>query len=677
VSKEWMNSCSFTLVDSKEKLTYLKTQIESAQFVGLDLETTGLDWLSDWIVGVAISTGEDQGYYIPIDHKDSNNLSIALVKQELHEILLKKKVIYFNAAFDRSMLIKADMDVPGEDAMLLIYHKNTEKYKAVGLKKASKEFLNREMIEFKDLFTDEEKKRVDRKVPSLKLNKKPATDCLAYACSDAINTWLLYKKERHRLPPRMESVYEIDNKFIDYILAIQDTGFDVDLKYLSELRKRIQGKISMLQDRMNAAAGFEVNPNASASIWKALTSFGVEPTKFTEKSNKPAFDADTLDGVDHPFAKDVSDYKILTKTLSTYIDALEQGIHPKTGRCHSLYPYTFTSTGRLSSTAMKDTNMKKLGINAQQVAKMIISDSKHEFFQEFKSDSIRKAIIPPKGYILGSLDWSAVELRIAAHFSQEPIWLEGFRKNEDLHQKLADTINNKLGLNIDRTKAKNAQFNMLYAFYWSTFAENQGISMEEAEMLYKAFFSTVVYYDRWRESYKKQAYTQGYSETMYGRRRVVGSYAEARDLQNYLKNLDKKYENYSREEKSLYRQYRMKRSQGDREAINHRVQGTCLDFMKIAGIKICKEMAREGLWRTDVIPMMVVHDEANFAVKGEILTIDRSGTDPLVIVSPEATANLAKIKKIMENVAPANFSVPLVCEVEAGLNWKELYKLKV
>lgn len=557
--------------------------------------------------------------------------------------------------------------------MVVVYHQNTEKYQKCSLKRSAKEFLGREMIEFTELFTSEELKRVNRKKPILKLNTKSAAHCLAYACSDAINTWLLYKSLRHKIHKRIETVYDIDTKFIDYILDMQEAGFSVDEKYISELRNRLQEQVSRLQDRLDKAAGFPVNPDASASVWTALKSFGVEPTLFTA-TGKPSYSADTLETIDHPFAKSISDYRMLTKLISTFIDALEAGRHPKTGKCHSMYPYTFTSTGRLSSTKHPTVG----GINAQQVAKAIIPDKNHELFQAFKSDSIRKAIVPPKGYIMASLDWSAVELRIAAHFSQEPIWLEGFKNNEDLHQKLADNINAKLGLNIDRSKAKNAQFNMLYAFSWYMFSQHQGISMEEAESLYRAFFGTVVHYDRWREAYRNQAFKLGYAETLFGRRRVAGSYTEAKELYEDVRKLDKKYKDFDESEKLLWKKYRKLRTQGDRESVNHRIQGTCLDIMKIAGIKIRKDLIERGLWMKDVIPMMVVHDEIDLAIRGEIISTEVNDKgETVVTVSPEAEKIIRDVKKIMETAAPKNFSVPLICDAEAGKNWKELYKIKL
>lgn len=672
----WMDSCSFTLVDSVEKLKELKNAITASNLIALDLETTGLDWLSDWIVGISIAPSKDTAYYIPINHKDSNNLSLDLVRQELQALLLTKTVVYFNMAYDRSMLQKANFDIPGLDVMILCYFQNTEVYKGIGLKKASKLWLDREMLEFKDLFTDEEKKPIKRKKPNLKINMKTAEHCIKYAGSDSINTRALYELLLPKLDKRQLSTFDLDNKFVDYIMDMQDSGFEIDLKYLLGLKDRMREKLSILQEEMNKAAGFEVNPRASASVWKALESFGVKPTVFTEKSLKPAFDADTMLEVNHPFAQKVNDYRLLSKTMSTFIKKLEEGIHPKTGKCHSMYPYTFTATGRLSSTAMKDTDFNERGINAQQVAKMIIPEKKNQFFQEFKGDSIRKAIVPPKGYVLASLDWSAVELRIAAHFSQEPIWLEGFKNNEDLHQKLADNINAKLGLSLSRDKAKTAQFNMLYAFYWSTFSQNQGISMDEAEMLYKAFFGTVTSYDRWRENYKNQAYRQGYAETLFGRRRVIGHYTEARELDSYLHKLNKKYKDMTLDEKEVWKNFMQTRSAGDREAVNHKIQGTCGDFIKIAGVRIRKHFLSTGQWKKDIIPMMAVHDELNFAVKGEVtsFTVDAKG-DKIATVNAEALANIAQIRDIMQKVAPESFTVGLVNDVEIGHNWKELYKL--
>lgn len=669
--KYWIPKfCNLTLVDSEEKLLKLAEEIKLSTHVSLDLETTGLDWLSDKIVGIAISPALDQGYYIPICHADSKNMNLDKVRETLKPILQEKTVVFYNASFDKSFLRKVDMDVPNyEDSMLLIFHFNTEKYKAFGLKAASKEFLNREMIEFYDLFTPEEQflplkkgglSKQRRK--DLNIKTKTAEHCLQYACSDAINTLQLWAQLRHKLPKSQEKVLEIDTKYIEYIIDMQDTGFCVDVKYLENLEILIDEQIEKLAKEMDELAGQTVRPKSAASVWSALEKFDIKPTKLTA-SGKPAIDAKTMAQIDHPIIQKIMQQKKLETIKSTFLEPLLAGNHSVTGRCHSMYNSNFVVTGRLSSNKHPTAG----GVNIQQVAKEIIVDKKDPLYSTFEGMSIRAAIKPPEGFEQACADLSAAELRIAAHISKEPIWIAEFAKGPqaDLHQALCDNINSRIpGLGMTRAKAKNAQFNLLYAFYWKVFAENQGISMDEAESIYKAFFGTVTTYAKWREHYKMICRDRGYSETLAGRRRVITNYERAKALDVYVKSITKKpKEMWTPEERDIVRKRASYYAAGDRESINHAIQGTCLDMIKIAGIKYRNAMIAKGVWLKTVFPGPCVHDEMNMYFKGKVLDSDNID-------------NLIEMHQIMETPIFPNFRVPVISEVEVGSNWNDLEKVQ-
>ena len=226
----WWKQCKIEMVDSEEKMRALAAELEKSTHYALDLETSGRDWLTEEIAGIGISPALDHGYYIPINHKDSPNQSLEKVREILYPIMKERTALYYNASFDKSFLKKYDLDTPKyEDVMVLIYHFDTEKYVHYGLKEASKDFLRREMVEFLDLFTDDEKFEKLKKggysktvKKDLKITHKTAEHCLKYACSDVINTFRLYVENRHKLPKSLEAVYELDNQYIEYIIDMQN-----------------------------------------------------------------------------------------------------------------------------------------------------------------------------------------------------------------------------------------------------------------------------------------------------------------------------------------------------------------------------------------------------------------------------------------------------------------------
>lgn len=202
--------------------------------------------------------------------------------------------------------------------------------------------------------------------------------------------------------------------------------------------------------------------------------------------------------------------------------------------------------------------------------------------------------------------------------------------------------------------------------------------MEEAETIYKAFFQTMAHYNHWRERYKHKARQQGYSETHFGRRRVIHSYILAKyekaKIEREITSAAEKGTPIPEfEQKAMYRNYFRLLTQGDREAVNHRIQGTCLDILKLAAHRIRKHFINTGQWMSDVIPMMCVHDELNFAVKGPL--VGCVGNDGQIlnyeICDPIAKEIINVIKGFM-TTRPEGFILDMDSSPEIGYNWKEL-----
>lgn len=412
---------------------------------------------------------------------------------------------------------------------------------------------------------------------------------------------------------KIKFIFEKIEMPLSSILAdMEERGILLDRGFLKKLGDEVDQKLAALTKEIYKLAGEEFNINSSQQLSRVLfekLKIAARGLRKTEKGGVVSTGASELEKLkkEHPLIEKILGYRELMKLKTTYIDALPELVDSKTGRLHTTFNQTGTSTGRLSSS---NPNLQNIPIMS-------------EYGRE-----VRKAFVAGKGFELVSFDYSQIELRVAAHLADDEKMVEAFNKGLDIHKLTASEIYNipleKVTPDLRRA-AKTLNFGILYGMGSSALAESTGLSREEAKKFIEEYFRDFAGIKSYLEKTKKFAEENGYVETLFGRRRYIPEIHSAN--------------------------WQLKR-EAERMAINMPIQGTATgDIVKMAMIKIDEWIKKEKLEK-DVRMLLQVHDELLFEIKENIIKK----------VAP-------KIKDLMEGVT--KLKVPLVAEVRAGPNWGE------
>jgi len=409
---------------------------------------------------------------------------------------------------------------------------------------------------------------------------------------------------------------DIETPLIEVLASMEQSGVKIDSDYLAEMGKQFKKRVAELSKKAYEMVGEEFNLNSPSQLKVMLfdklgISAKVKKTAKGELSTA-ASELEKLRG-EHPIIDLIFEHRELSKLLSTYVNALPELVSKESGRVHTTYNQTITSTGRLSSS---NPNLQNIPI-------------RKELGRE-----IRKAFIASSGCELVAADYSQIELRMISEIAKVKRMQQAFRNKEDIHRATAAEVWNvelKDVTDKQRYAAKAINFGLLYGMGQNSLARATGMTTEEARDFIHRYFDVYPEIQEYVDGTKAAAIAQGYVETIFGRRRYLP------ELQSGMP---------------------MVRAAGERMAINAPVQGSAADIMKIAMVKVYDWVASEyGLdKKSEVKILMQVHDELVLEVKKDL--VEKVGL---------------KVKKIMEDVE--NFSVPIVVDVEHGKNWGEMVKL--
>ena len=443
-------------------------------------------------------------------------------------------------------------------------------------------------------------------------NEVEAEKLSLYSCEDADFTRRLVNALSKQLrEQKMEKLfYEIEMPLVTVLADMEDKGVLLDKNVLVELSREIDKRIKTLEKKIYKLAGIEFNIKSTQQLREILFE-KLEISSLNIGKNKTGFStaADELDKLKdaHPIIRLVQEYRELAKLSSTYADALPDLISKKDGRLHTSFNQTITATGRLSST---EPNLQNIPVRTEL------------------GNEIRKAFVACSGCKLLSLDYSQIELRLAAHMSGDKKMIEAFKKGEDIHIATAAAIN---GVKLEevtkemRREAKATNFGILYGQGPHGLSQTADISYDRAREFIANYFKAYQGIKKWVEEVVDEARENGYSETLFGRRR-------------YLPEINSSVV--------------MVKKAAERMAINTPLQGTAADMIKIAMIEIEKMIKKE--YKTEDVKMILqVHDELLFEIK-----------------SAKVQELSEKIKKIMEEVL--KLKVPVVVDANTGDSWGEL-----
>ncbi len=608
-----------------EKTTYkLITEVKDAkELVGMlnkqelfifDTETDSLDPFTLRLAGASFAVKPGEGFFVAINPAAQKSglfekdLSDRLALSEFVKIFShvfenhKIKKVCQNGKFDIAVLRSHGIGVNNFyfDTMLASYVIDPDQKH--GMDELSKKYLKYKPIPLSDLIGT-------KKDPS-KIFDVELTELSSYAAEDADITLRLYEKLKKELEKENlnKVAYDIEFPLVPVLEDMEREGVNVDTGALNSLSKDMQILIDNYTKHIYESAGEEFNINSPQQLQKLL--FG-KLGLTTGKKTKTGYstDARSLEALrgEHEIISLIVDYRQISKLKSTYADTLPNLINPQTGRIHTYFNQTAASTGRLSS---NDPNLQNIPIRSEM------------------GKEIRKAFVPRnKDYVLISADYSQIELRILASICGDEGLTKAFKEGEDIHRSTAALVFMVRPEDVTpdmRRKAKEVNFGILYGIGPFGLKTRLGVTQTHAKEIIETYFNTFKRVKNYMDDSVMKAREKGFAETLWGRRR-------------FLKNINSS--------NRVVRQFE------ERVAINMPIQGTAADMIKIAMIKIHKELSKK---KTKTKMVLQVHDELLFdAHKDEVDELK-----PL-------------IKEIMENAMPMN--VPILVETGVGDNWLDAH----
>ena len=596
----------YEVVDTKKKLDSLMQKLKGQSLFSFDIETSELDPIEADIVGFSISYKNNSGYYIPIIFPDKDTMSnyelnLVYVLNSIKEILESdnNKICGQNIKYDSLILKRHGISLRGirYDSMIAEHILNPEK-NSYKLDNLSIEYLGYEMQSIEEL--------IGTGKDQISMADVPLDKTLFYAAEDADITFQISNKtmpliEKNNLS---KPYYEIELPLIPVLVEMENTGVFVDRKILSELSTDVDSMISILKEQIFSMSDGEFNLNSPKQLAEVL--FDKLELKQIKKRSTSIEVLESLTQY-HPLPELILKYRHLSKLSSTYINALPNHINKRTGRVHSSFNQTIASTGRLSSTKP---NFQNIPIRTELGKK------------------IRKAIRAqsPDSVIL-SADYSQIELRIMAHFSNEPELVRAFNEDLDIHTRTAAlvySVDENDVTSEQRRSAKVVNFGIMYGAGPFRMSKELGIGMKEAKTLIETYFKTYPGIQEYITKTIEEAHVKGYVSTINGRKKYSQSLASSN------MNVQKA------EERAL---------------INMPIQGTAAELIKLAMINIQNKIISEDY---NAKMILQIHDELIFEVpKNEI-------------------ENFSKLVKFeMENAM--ELSIPLKVEYNFGPSWYDAH----
>jgi DNA polymerase-1 len=586
----------YRIVESEEELHELAATLTAAGRFAYDTETDRLDVTSASLVGISLAHRADEAVYVPVTHPSGRGLPLDVIRDALGPVFADERIgkIGHNLKYDVRAVARGGMEACGLafDTMIASYLLEVDQDH--GLKSIALRLLGRTMTDFTTL-TRRGKRR-------LELRELPVSVVANYACADAQVTWQLYE---HYLPliaeAGLQRVFDLEMALIPVVAGMESAGIRIDVPYLRGLEGTMQAQVQAITDEIYAMAGLQFNLNSTPQLADLLYNrLKLRPLKRT----RTGFSTDESVlrdlAADHPLPEKILEYRELTKLISTYVVALAASVNPETQRVHPSFRQLGAVSGRFSCTEPNLQNLPKDGAN-----------------------TIRRAFVAAPGTRLLSADYSQVELRILAHYSEEPALLQAFATGEDVHRRTAaevfeaplDAVTSD-----QRRVAKTVNFGLIYGMSAPGLSRRLGITIDEAQRYIDRYFARYPNVKRFLRETIEIATKRGYVETLLGRRLPAGG----------LKS----------KEPAL-------RSAVERQVINFPIQGTAADIMKMAMVRLAPRL--EG-FRSRLL--LQVHDE-------------------LVLEAPEAELEAVTgiVVAAMEEPPTPDFRVRLDVETKVDDAW--------
>ena len=593
----------YKLIETEEDARKLFDFFITKQILCLDTETTSINPIDAELVGLSFSVEEGKAFYVAIPEEREKAERIVNIFKPLYESTKILKIGQ-NIKYDMEVLMNygVRLAAPMFDTMLAHYVLQPEQKHNMDI--LAETLLNYQTIHIDELIGPKGKSQKNMR------DLSPADIC-DYAAEDADITLRLYNVLKPRLKEAdvEDLFYNIEMPLVPVLAEMEMNGVLLDTNALAETSKVFTDRMTQIEKNIYELAGHQFNIASPKQVGEVL--FGemkiIDKPKKT-KTGQYVTSEEVLQQLRSkaPIVDHILEHRGLKKLLGTYVDALPKLINPHTGHIHTSFNQAVTATGRLSSS---DPNLQNIPVRGE--------DGKE----------IRKCFIPEPGCLFFSADYSQIELRVMAHLSGDKNMIEAFREGYDIHAATAARIYKEDINDVtrdQRTKAKRANFGIIYGITVFGLAERLEISRDEAKQLIDGYFETFPQVHDYMEKAKQLAREHGYAETFFHRRRYLP------DITSHNATV---------------------RNFAERNAINAPIQGSAADIIKIAMIRIYERFRREGIKSKMILQ---VHDELNFSVLPE----EKEQVEKIVLEE-------------MQNAYPLH--VPLVADSGWGNNWLEAH----
>ncbi|HAA2121365.1 TPA_asm: DNA polymerase I, partial [Campylobacter jejuni] len=581
-----------TLIQDENKLFEILNTLDKESIIAFDTETTGLDTKEAKIVGFSFCMNENEAFYVPLTHNYlgvGEQISLQNAKKAI-EVIFNHFVIGHNLKYDFKIIQNNfDLNLPQKyaDTMILAWLKNPSL--RVNMDDLALRLFNYETLHFESLVKKGEN------FASVELEK-----ACKYAAEDAYITLRFYLYFLKNLEtPLLELAKNCEFDFIKIIIMMEENGIKLDTNALEILMKKFENEIKNLSEEIYTLCEDRFNLNSPKQMGDIL----FEKLKLPSgKKGKTGYSTDEkvlnilLDK--HPVIAKILDYRELAKLYSTYCEPLlKLALKDKNSRIYSSFLQTGTATGRLSS---KDPNLQNIPAHGQ-------------YAKDYKSCFVAK-----DGFSFISLDYSQIELRMLAHFSEDEKLLNAFANDEDIHARTAIMIFGESNYET-RSVAKSINFGLIYGMGYKTLSQNLKIEANLAKSYIEKYFENFTSIKKYFEKVKNEAKQNGFITTLSGRKRYFD------------------FENAKPMQIAMY----------ERESINSILQGSAADVIKLAMLEINKEL------NEDKKLILQIHDELIFEVKDDL-----------------CENFVKKTRDIMENIV--KLKVKLKTSSSIAKNWGDL-----
>ncbi|MFW1766067.1 DNA polymerase I [Acinetobacter bereziniae] len=580
-------------------------RLSTAKRFAIDTETTSLDYRVAEMVGFSLAFDAHDAYYIPLAHDYEGapqQLNRETIIQQIKPILEDPNIekIGHHLKYDAHIFENHGIHLQGWffDTMLASYVLNSVATRH-GMDDVARVYLSHLTTTFEQVAGKGAKQKT--------FNQIDIETAGHYAAEDAHVTYRLYEvleRKLKEIPELSGILHNIEMPVASVLTSMEENGIELDLKFLDQLSVDFANTIQNLENQIIEIAGESFNVGSPKQVGEVLfEKLGLKGGKKTATGQYSTSEA-VLEKIDHPITQLIIEYRGLTKLRSTYTEALVKQANNDTHRVHTSYHQALTATGRLSST---DPNLQNIPI------------------REEIGRQIRKAFIAPKGRVLLAADYSQIELRLMAHFSQDEALVDAFKNGQDVHRRTASEV---LGVALEnvtsdqRRQAKAVNFGLLYGMSEFGLIRQLGFTREESQNYIKQYFHRYPGIYEYMQRTRQVALEQGFVETITGRRLYTPD-IDARNM--------------------------MVRKGAERAAINAPLQGSAAEIIKMAMIEVDKILPKD-----QAKLLLQVHDELVFEV-------DEAVADQVA----------EQIKDVMQKVV--TLSVPLEVEVGQGKNWGEAH----